>query len=1301
MTNVTSAFIGITAPVNELHEQIQSRGWESSKISWDKSVKAFVAEAKNPHGETMRASGPNDRTALGHLLEKIVRREHIRSASLQHHIGMGRNSSWKSPTPDTLQALAEEYAQAPVYEGKVAGYWKELAEDSRHRADVIRQQVQVEVTDEPEPYASAQEMLDDIHQKQNFLVSRANSSHPVWSIEDNVNFRIVHDVMGHGVSGGNFDWVGELKACAAHAPLLSPTAQVALLCECFTPETLVRTESGYRPIGEIKVGDRVLSGDGSFNRVKHVVERDHKGEIYNLETSSSLGAIRTTANHPFRALVPNHPKKTRRNAIREQYCNPGKCGKAGTKAEERHDVEWLEAERLTDKSYVATCVLKETQDITKIALSDEYTDSSDGRILVRKHSVEFDVTDEFLWVVGMYLAEGSVRAKDSGLSFGLHQDEIEYAKRITDFFEGHGFSTYLRNQKSKGIEVLVHSTVLGRWFGKWLGKGCQNKSIPSELLNLPNHRIQCVVDGIMAGDGWNAGNLLGQTSAKLALQVAEVCLRNGGHPFINIARPQNKRVVYYLNEASAPLIKKRRRGIRGYWDICDEVMVRVKKNEPEYYEGKVYCLSVENDPTFVVQNIVVHNCVYQTAYASYYRSFGPQKIFSPKLFNPLEEHTGVDRGIHPSQTVVPTSAPQVPEFQQPVESLPKGTVAPHQEPASSVGTFAATESLIDPNHGYSTEHGPTQGYNAYMEHGDPLQAKAVMDNASLIDTKWSKMDPNDPSDRSIMKQAIVNAFRVVLLSPRKDLRDNAIHYQDISHIPADVTDPKAYWDALEEKRKAHNVARGRDPEGHMSYFKPRKKYYRLVQGLNPQLSWDEVVKKVDTQIYHWRVDEERQIHKQDAHKAPEKQKPADEVDRKVNKAITDRLKSILDDAHDPKTDKEHEPAATALFSAQQDIFTGEDSSLYGAFMGTHLKAIAQISQHSDAILDAALQDVQEHDGGGHYFRANVLGLEVSGVGPKVCSFAWLLLQPMTSQLATIDTHMMDVLGHDYEKKMNSRDYFKFERQLQAGRDSSGYSHVPLGAFQWGMWDLKRNGQGQHQDHSAMRVLDPKPHKDVDWNAKTEATQTAKADWAKNAPEWWRATEDVRNHEGELWDTTMGSGVSQSTIPFQRMARKPGTWGKDFKIYWNRHKPFSKNEAKKMAEYAVGTKMTKTAITKWLEDHKSDIRGDYDEFVKKFMAKFKRINRQGKAAPKDPWVPWIQTPMGFHTGLRGQSYASFIRESQGISGPEYWKLKDAALGKYNPLTRELVIGAGEPDQQEILDSLSVLHFHPDSSPEALI
>jgi hypothetical protein len=215
---------------------------------------------------------------------------------------------------------------------------------------------------------------------------------------------------------------------------------------------------------------------------------------------------------------------------------------------------------------------------------------------------------------------------------------------------------------------------------------------------------------------------------------------------------------------------------------------------------------------------------------------------------------------------------------------------------------------------------------------------------------------------------------------------------------------------------------------------------------------------------------------------------------------------------------------------QYNLLTGEEANKYGAFMGTHLKAIAQISQHADEILDAALEDVKAHDGTGHHFRAKVLQLGVSGVGPKVCSFAWLLLQPMTSQLGTIDTHMMDVLGHHYEKEMNNRDYFKFERELAAGRDAAGYSHIPLGAFQWGMWDHKRTGPGSHQDHSAMRVLDPVSHTTIDWVGKAQNLKGES--WHNQAPDWWQTTKPARDSVAEDWDQNIAPNFPQNAVPFQ-------------------------------------------------------------------------------------------------------------------------------------------------------------------------
>lgn len=803
--SLLAAFQGLTTPTADIYNQIAQTGWEVTKVK-SKTIDGryqMVAEAKNLHGERLFKTGPDDKTALANLLVAIMRHNYMRT-SAQYKVGM-----WKTMFTDQLQPIAEAYAKAPVYDPKAAAAFKALADDSVRRAAVLGKQLHIEVVDDPEPYANAQEMADDIHKNRHFYVSRANSEHPLWTVDQNVAFRTVHDVLGHAVSGGDFGWQGENLACAAHFPLLSPIAQQALFTECIA----------------------------------------------------------------------------------------------------------------------------------------------------------------------------------------------------------------------------------------------------------------------------------------------------------------------------------------------------------------------------------------QTAYAAYYRSFGPQKVaLFPEFTDPTQaqENQPGHMGIHPSQSVAPTSMPQAdpsPDTEQANGALPEGSIAPHMEglgltPMMSPGVFSrkyAGEILADPNAGWTSGLDPLQvgvhGVgNAYLDHGDPLEGQNVMDTAAKIDTRWHSLKLGDGSfDRDRAKLAIVNAFRVVLLSPRKDLRWNAIHYQDISHIPANTDDPKVYWDTLERKRQAWNANQIRKLYGgkvspdtlnemvedarvsHQAWRKFWPQFFSII--FQQCKNYDEAKEIAEEWLMNWQKEEQWMVEQEDADRPQHKQRSMDEIERRAADKVVQRMKMYIKDFQ-PKLDVlsaatlEGQPA---LFDAPEPV-AQEKPDRYGAFMGTHLKAISEISEHADELLDAALQDVHDHDGTGHFFRAKVLSLGISGVGPKVASFAWLLLQPMTSQLATIDTHMMDVLGHNYEKEMNNRDYFKFERELAAGRDAAGYSHIPLGAFQWGMWDHKRTGPGTHQDHSAMRVLDPVPHDAIDWESKVQPiggghAEAFKSDWLSNAPDWWRNTQDARDKVAHDWDTLVAPGVPQTAYPFQKIDDPTGVISK--------------------------------------------------------------------------------------------------------------------------------------------------------------
>lgn len=757
MTDVTSAFRGLSAKLPDLYSQISAAGWSVKKVKYDAKKGLFTAQATSSHGESIEKTGDKDTTAVANLLVAVTRKNNMRTAAQQ------KVSMWSYTFTDQLKEIAEAYVKAAVYDPKAAMAFKELADDSTHRALTLSKHLEIAVVNDPEPYTEAQKMADDVHKRRRLQVSRANTEHPLWTPEQVISFRICFDVLGYAVAGAEWDWKGDNMAFAAYAPLLSATAQEALFAE----------------------------------------------------------------------------------------------------------------------------------------------------------------------VIG------------------------------------------------------------------------------------------------------------------------------------------------------------------------------------------------------------------QSAYANRYRAYGPQKVaVFPAFMKPAQEAEGVgpgSRGIHPSQSYPPVAAPSFKRLEFDKDSpFP----LPQHRPVGLTFSAVNTE-YADPNAGWTSGVEPMQP-NAYLDHGDPLQFQETMENANLINTEWAQFKTGEGQpDYERMKLAIVNAFRAVLLSPRKDLKWNAIHYQDISHVPPGTTDPAVYWHALDQKRMDWNVKHFGEEHrySHRIYWKFVKPLENVVYKLNPQQGYDVARERAQHMIEDWMTEEQNRLMREDQDRPEGKRRSSDEIERRSYEALAKRMQTYVKESK-----KETDVRAAA--SAPETAPEGEEPSneenpppeRYGGFMGTHLKAIAQISQHVDEILKAALEDVHEHDGSGHHFRSVVMQLGVTGVGQKVCSFAWLLLQPMTSELATMDAHMMDTLGHNYEKDMNTRDYSKYERELAAGRDASGYGHMPLGAFQWTMWDNRRSGEGSHQDHSAFKVMDPTPSEQVDW--KPPVNLSGRPEFDPEIPDWWQATQPVRDQVGEEWDENQGRAFPKTKIPYQQINATP-------------------------------------------------------------------------------------------------------------------------------------------------------------------
>ena len=111
----------------------------------------------------------------------------------------------------------------------------------------------------------------------------------------------------------------------------------------------------------------------------------------------------------------------------------------------------------------------------------------------------FEKEKDFLWVLGMYLAEGS--PGERSIQFSLHKNEIIYQNRLISIFNRYGYNPYLSKVNGLGVSVLVSSSILSEWFPEWLGSKCDKKHIPEEFMYLPKHKLWALLQGIYDGDG--------------------------------------------------------------------------------------------------------------------------------------------------------------------------------------------------------------------------------------------------------------------------------------------------------------------------------------------------------------------------------------------------------------------------------------------------------------------------------------------------------------------------------------------------------------------------------------------------------------------------------------------------------------------------------------------------------------------------------------------------------------------------------------------------------------------------------
>lgn len=130
------------------------------------------------------------------------------------------------------ELVADAYEAAPEYDEKVLHSYRALIDHAVNKLypKILGSGIDVQFV-EYDPYEDRDQMADDVNNNGVLKISKLFNDHPVFTPEENLKFRAVHDYYTHIVCNQDFGLKGELKAYNTHARLAPPIARPALFTE--------------------------------------------------------------------------------------------------------------------------------------------------------------------------------------------------------------------------------------------------------------------------------------------------------------------------------------------------------------------------------------------------------------------------------------------------------------------------------------------------------------------------------------------------------------------------------------------------------------------------------------------------------------------------------------------------------------------------------------------------------------------------------------------------------------------------------------------------------------------------------------------------------------------------------------------------------------------------------------------------------------------------------------------------------------------------------------------------------------
>lgn len=374
---------------------------------------------------------------------------------------------------------------------------------------------------------------------------------------------------------------------------------------CLVENMLITTSEGFKVVQDVVIGDLVLTDDGTYKKVIETFIKNYNDDILTLKISGEHNNLICTKEHPI--LIASTSLKKHSDRVKAL-----------------DNVNYKAANTLNDK-YQFALVPK------------------------RKDLKKYDLSDDMLYLIGWCLSDGYIDINKNHISICFQHDQMEMAIKIANIIDEYatGETTipknYIKNNKvvqsnriykpskcvfkikhGSYIKVIKHSKKLSNLLHN-LGCIPNNKFIASELYNSSN--LMPLVIGFLEGDGsYNINKKMNRVKItvvgiyqKLILQIRQILIdngiycslqsiKNGYQTSLTISTNYIDKLLSFYPSLKYKLcnqINRKRIELEtevGFW-------LPIKIIDTKFCNTTVYNFKVEDNHTYVANNIVNHNCM--------------------------------------------------------------------------------------------------------------------------------------------------------------------------------------------------------------------------------------------------------------------------------------------------------------------------------------------------------------------------------------------------------------------------------------------------------------------------------------------------------------------------------------------------------------------------------------------------------------------------------------------------------------------------------------------------------------------